>query len=111
MVARTRNFSERLIPEIRINAEIDVRLRDPESSLGETMQVESAAADLVLLGLACPDAGEEAEYAERLVELTEGLPSCFLIHNGSLFIGELVTPSAEETRDAEQDMTPGNESG
>ena len=101
MVTRTRHFLEQLIPEIRINAEIDVRLRDPESSLRETMQRESAKADLVLLGLACPDEGKEAEYAERLEELTEGLPSCFLIHNGSLFIGELVTPTAAEETIAE----------
>lgn len=104
MAERTRNFLLQLIPEIRINAEIDVRIREPGSSLQEIMQRESATADLVLLGLACPDEGKEAEYAERLLELTEGLPSCFLIHNGSLFIGELVTPTAEEV-EVEQDET------
>jgi len=99
MAERTRNFLAQLIPEIRINAEIDVQLREPDSSLREIMQRESAAADLVMLGLACPEVGKEAEYAERLAELTEELPSCFLVHNGSLFIGELVTPTAEEEKE------------
>jgi amino acid transporter len=96
MAAHTRRFLKQLLPEIRINAEIDVRLHEPGISVRETMQRESALADLVLLGLACPDEGKEADYAERLAELTDGLPSCFLVHNGSLFIGELVTPAAEE---------------
>ncbi len=103
MVERTRSFLQQLIPKIRINAEIDVRIREPDSSIREVMQRESAEADLVLLGLACPEEGKEPEYAERLVELTEGLPSCFLVHNGSLFIGELVTPTAEDESTEEKD--------
>ena len=100
MAERTRHFLRQLIPEIRINAEIDVQIRKSATSLRETIQWESAEADLVLLGLAAPEEGKEAEYAERLSDLTEGLPSCFLVHNGSLFIGELVTPSAEEEENA-----------
>lgn len=69
------------------------------------MQRESSRADLVLLGLACPDEGKEEEYAERLAELTEGLPSCFLVHNGSLFIGELVSPQAEDEDEVVQSAT------
>ncbi len=109
MLERTRSFLKQLIPKIRINAEIDVRIRDPETSIREIMQRESANADLVLLGLAAPEEGKEAEYAERLVELTEGLPSCFLIHNGSLFIGELVTPVAEGAEQQNEEETAGNE--
>ncbi len=109
MAERTRNFLLRLIPEIRINAEIDVQLREPDSSLREIMQRESAEADLVLLGLACPEEGKESEYAERLAELTEGLPSCFLVHNGSLFIGELVTPTAEDEEEEAPPSDPGAE--
>jgi len=104
MAERTRNFLRQLIPQIRINAEINVQIREPGSSLRETMQRDSANADLVLLGLACPDEGKEAEYAERLDELTEGLPSCFLVHNGSLFIGELVTPIAEEEEESNESV-------
>ncbi len=104
MAECTCNFLKQLLPEIRIHAEIDVRIRDSGNSVRETMQCESAKADLVLLGLACPDEGKESEYAERLAELTEGLPSCFLIHNGSLFIGELVSPSADDGDDADEEQ-------
>nr|WP_291317837.1 hypothetical protein [Desulfuromonas sp.] len=51
---------------------------------------------LVLLGLAVPEKGEEETYSRRLNELAEGLPSCFFVHNGSLFIGELLTPDDGE---------------
>ncbi len=44
----------------------------------------------MLLGLATPEAGGEEAYAKRLQELVSELPSFLLVHNGSLFIGELV---------------------
>jgi hypothetical protein len=31
-------------------------------------------------------------------ELVKGLPSCFFVHNGSLFVGELITAEAPATR-------------
>jgi potassium/chloride transporter 4/5/6 len=111
MAERTRHQLRLLIPEIRINAEIDVRIREAGASLHEIMQRESANADLVLLGLACPEEGKEAEYAERLSELTDGLPSCFLIHNGSLFIGELVSPQAEENVVKAEPLSPVEKNG
>jgi len=81
---------ERLIPEIRIDAEIEVMIKPEGVSVRETILRESAEADLVLLGLATPAAGEEEAYARRLEELVGGLPSFLLVNNGSLFIGELV---------------------
>ncbi len=79
-----------------------------QSNLFQSCSCWSAEADLVLLGLACPEKGKESEYAERLVELTEGLASCFLVHNGSLFIGELVTPTAEDESPEEKDRQTQN---
>ena len=47
-----------------------------------------------MFGLATPDDGGEEKYADRLMELAEGIPTCFFVHNGSLFIGDLMTPDA-----------------
>jgi hypothetical protein len=60
------------------------------------MHRESAAADVVLLGLATPKQGDEEAYAERLGELAAGFQNCFFVHNGSLFLGDLVTPEQVE---------------
>jgi hypothetical protein len=60
------------------------------------IQRESAEAEIVLLGLATPAPGEEAEYAQRLETLVGDLPSVFFVKNGSLFIGELITQGEEE---------------
>jgi solute carrier family 12 (potassium/chloride transporter), member 4/6 len=87
---QTERFLAGLIPEIRIAAEVDVMIKPEKISVREMIHAESAAVDLVILGLATPEEGQEAAYAGRLAELAEGLPSFFFVHNGSLFIGELV---------------------
>jgi amino acid transporter len=92
MKEQTERFLAELIPEIRIQADVEVMLRDETESVMEIMQRESAAADVVLLGLATPEEGDEGKYAERLREMVDGMPTCFFVHNGSLFIGDLVTP-------------------
>ena len=92
---QTERFLAKLMPEIRIAAEIDVMIKPEDMSVVEMIHAESAAVDLVILGLAMPEAGQEAVYAERIAELADGLPSCFFVHNGSLFIGELVSPGIE----------------
>ena len=96
MQEKTENFLQKLVPEIRIAAEIEVTVKPEDVSVKEIILQQSADADLVLLGLATPEAGDEENYANRLYQLAEGLPSCFFIHNGSLFIGELVTPNGED---------------
>ncbi len=96
MKQKTESFLKKLIPEIRIDAEIQVMVKPEEVSVKEMILKESGTADLVLLGLASPEEGEEEAYARRLFEMAEGLPSCFFIHNGSLFIGELLTPEQQE---------------
>jgi amino acid transporter len=94
MKSETERALARLLPEIRIRADVEVRVRAADESVRDVIHAESADADLVLLGLATPTPGEEAEYAERLFELAEGLRGFFFVRNNSLFIGDLV--SAEE---------------
>ena len=96
MKGQTERFLAKLIPEIRIKAEVDVTVRDEEESILELMHRESADADVVLLGLASPKEGDEESYAERLAELAAGFKNCFFVHNGSLFLGDLVTPEKVE---------------
>jgi potassium/chloride transporter 4/5/6 len=92
---QTERFLATLIPEIRIDAEIDVKIKPEGVSVRETIHAESAGVDLVILGLAIPEEGQEAVYAKRIAELAEDLPSFFFVHNGSLFIGELVSAGSE----------------
>ena len=96
MKGQTERFLAQLIPEIRISADVEVMIRAEEESVVEIMHRESADADAVLLGLATPDIGGEESYAERLAELAEGFQNCFFVHNGSLFLGDLVTPEQGE---------------
>ncbi len=95
MKEKTEAFLARLMPEIRIEAEIEVMVKPDQASVNDIILARSSDADLVFLGLAAPEEGAEESYAKRLSELVEGLPSFFLVHNGSLFIGELVTPGSE----------------
>ncbi|MBW6508117.1 MAG: amino acid permease [Desulfuromonadales bacterium] len=94
--AQTERLLRQLIPEIRIEADIDVKIKEAGVSVREAIHAESAGADVVILGLATPAAGEEERYAQRLTELADGLPTCFFVNNGSLFIGELVTAADEQ---------------
>ncbi|MBN2332772.1 MAG: amino acid permease [Deltaproteobacteria bacterium] len=95
MRQQTQAFLQQLMPEIRIEAEIHIFVREEEMSIKEMIHRESAAADVVLLGLAVPAEDEIEAAARRLQELAAGLPTCFFIHNGSLFIGDLVSPEQE----------------
>ena len=99
MKAQTERFLAQLIPEIRIQADVEVTVKDDDESVVDIMHRESGRADAVLLGLATPGEGEEDAYAERLDELAEGFQNCFFVHNGSLFLGDLVTPEKVELQD------------
>ncbi len=92
MKGQTERFLAQLIPEIRIKADVEVALKTGSESVMAIMHRESASAEAVLLGLATPQEGEEENYAERLSELAAGFRNCFFVHNGSLFLGDLVTP-------------------
>ena len=79
-----------LLPEARIDAETRVLVKPKDSSVRQVIHSESSGADLVFLGLGTPELGDEESYAERLMELAEGLPTTFFVKNASLFVGELV---------------------
>ncbi len=97
MKGQTERFLAQLIPEIRIKADVEVTVKDEDESIVDIMHRESAGADAVLLGLATPNEGDEENYANRLAELAEKISNCFFVHNGSLFLGDLVTPEKVES--------------
>jgi len=90
MEGQTEKFLERLIPQIRIDAEPEVILKPKDVSVAEVIQKESADAEVVFLGLATPEEGEEGKYAERLDALAGDLPTVFFVKNASCFIGGLL---------------------
>jgi len=98
MKALTERMLSELMPAIRIRAEVEVVLKPADDSVLDVIHRSSAETDLVLLGLATPDEGEEEDYAERLIELAAGFRSFLFVKNASLFIGDLV--SADEELDA-----------
>lgn len=94
MREKTERVLAQLIPELRIKAKSEVMAKPDGVTVKELIHQHSAAADLVFLGLSTPEAGTEEEYAQRLIDLAAGLRSLFFVHNGSLFIGELVSPKS-----------------
>ena len=93
---RTESHLTRLMPEFRIEADLNVIIKPKEFSVSQIIQKESANADVVFLGLATPELGQENEYAERLENLAGDLPAVFFVKNSSLFIGELLESPEEE---------------
>ncbi len=91
MKLETERTLARLMPAIRIQASVEVRVKGAEESVRDVIHAESAEADVVLLGLATPRPGEELEYARRLFDLADGLRGFFFVKNNSLFMGDLVS--------------------
>ncbi|MEZ4652988.1 MAG: Na-K-Cl cotransporter [Candidatus Eisenbacteria bacterium] len=96
MKERTEVALSRLVPAIRIDAEVEVTVLPKDRSVREVINERSADADLVFLGLSPPKNAEEMpKYAERLFELSERLRTVFFIKNSSLFVGQLVQTTEE----------------
>ncbi len=79
-----------MLDDIRIAARFEVVLREEGQSLRDVIRQYSADASIVFLGMTLPDAGSERSYANRMIEMTEGLPPTILVRNGGPFRGRLV---------------------
>ncbi|MBZ0267590.1 hypothetical protein K8I85_05500, partial [bacterium] len=111
MKTNTEAFLAKLLPEIRIEADIDVMMRTEGRTIRETIHAESADADVVFLGLDVPEDGTEVAYGERLRELAEPLRTVFFVKNATLFVGELIQTSgaiADEQEAAKKDEGSGD---
>lgn len=81
---------EALLPEIRINASVEVIVASEDESVRALIQRHSQGAALVFLGLSHPVPGKEAEVAAELHKMVEGLPSTLFVRNSGPFRGRLV---------------------
>ena len=111
MRVSTQAYLDRLLPEIRIEADIQVETRSEGETIRQLVVEGSADADVVFLGLDPPD--DEAElkaYAARLDDLGESLRSVFYVMNATLFVGELIQTSSadadEQRRESEKASEP-----
>ena len=80
----------KLLPEARIGAETEVLVKPDELSITEILHRISADADVVFLGLKEPKHGGESAYADRIIELAEGLNTCIFVRSAGEFAGRLV---------------------
>jgi hypothetical protein len=79
-----------LLPEARIGAETEVLVKPEGLTITEILHRISADADVVFLGLQEPEPGGESAYADRIVELAEGLNTCIFVRSAGEFAGRLV---------------------
>ncbi|MGD9253976.1 MAG: Na-K-Cl cotransporter, partial [Holophagae bacterium] len=80
----------KLLPEARIGAETEVLVKPDELTITEILHRISADADVVFLGLQEPEPGQEPSYADRIIELSEGLNTCIFVRSAGEFAGRLV---------------------
>ncbi len=90
MLANTKSYLAELIPEIRINVTAEVLLRPSDKSLEQMIQDESRDAEIVFLGLAIPEVGNELQYARRISALAADLPTVFFVRNATMHQGNLI---------------------
>jgi amino acid transporter len=87
--AQAENLHE-LIGSTRIDAEAEVMVRPPDTSIQDIITVSSIGADLVFMGLMIPDRGALEGYADWLIECSDNLGSVIFVRNASRFSGSLV---------------------
>lgn len=79
-----------LIGTTRIEAETQIIVKPAEQTIAEVVHANSCTSDVVFLGLREPPAGAEAEYAQRLITLAEGLNTTIFVRNAGEFAGSLI---------------------
>ena len=94
--AETQRNLEQLLPEIRIDADINVTVKPENAAIKDIIHSQSADAEVVFMGLAMPPVGEEEAYAKRLDDLAGNLSTVFFVKNSGMFIGQLLNPSNKE---------------
>ena len=90
MAERNTILLNRMIQSARLRARADVLLKPSDRTVSSVIKEHSADADVVLMGLRANEPGDEAEYAERLMRLMEGLPTVILVRNAGVFRGRLL---------------------
>jgi hypothetical protein len=76
--------------DLRMDVQLDVSIRPPDSSNTAVLRRLSQGADLVFVGLGLPVPGSEVDYAARVIEMVDGLPTVIFVRNASRFQGRLI---------------------
>jgi len=97
MRERTQRHLDELLPELRIKARTEVLIKPDDMTVREMIFAHSQNADVTFLGLPVPEVGGEAEAAQRMADMAEGLSTVFFVNNSSPFGGELVERSSRPT--------------
>jgi amino acid transporter len=90
MAERNTLLLNRMIQSARIRARVDILNKAADRTVSSIIKEHSADADVVLMGLRANDPGDEAEYAQRLERMMEGLPTVILVRNAGVFRGRLL---------------------
>jgi amino acid transporter len=79
-----------LIESTRIKADTDVILKPDDKPIVDIMRETSRDADVVMIGLSVPEPDEIEDYARRLLEIVEGMPTTVFVRNSGPFGGQLL---------------------
>ena len=74
-----------------MDVRMDVILASSGSSAVEMIRQKSLNSELLLMGMAVPEPGQEQACAAQLIRLLDGLPTTILVRNSSQFQGRLVS--------------------
>lgn len=85
-----RRQMESMLPDLRIDVEIEVAVREPGEAVADAIRRISADASLVFLGIKVPPPGAELPFARGVVDMVKGLPPTVLVRNDGPFRGRLV---------------------
>ena len=90
MKKQTEKYLNKLMSEIRIEAEPNVIIKSPDKSINEHIQEISKDAAVVFFGLAIPKFGNESDYVKKLGKIAGNLQTVFFVKNSSYFMGDLL---------------------
>lgn len=90
MMERNEIMLDQMIRSARISATPEVMLHSSDVPVMERIQEQSRNADVVLLGLRPVKPGDELDYADRLNEFVEGLPTVLFVRSAGEFRGRLL---------------------
>ncbi|HSR53467.1 MAG TPA: Na-K-Cl cotransporter [Acidobacteriota bacterium] len=99
---RAESTLQDLIERNRIKADTEIIEMPENQTVQEVIAQKSRNADLVFLGLRKSPPGTEEEYAKRLANLVESLPTVILVRAAGPFAGQLLDrPDSAENGNAE----------
>lgn len=90
MAERSSRLLRQVIRAARIPAKTEVIVRPPNQSVQTVIRDRSRNADVVLMGLRANRPGEEVDYATRMDDMVDGLPSVIFVRSAGEFRGRLL---------------------